>query len=132
MKAFILAAILLLAAPALAVDRMASWTDLSNNETGFRVQKCPGNCSGTGTFTWTEITVTPINATSFLITGVAPGSTTSYRVGATNTAGTGWSSIVVDVVPLVPVPPTAPGVFTLPPCKVLTETAPGSGLYQCS
>jgi len=31
-----------------------------------------------------------------------------------------------------PVPPIAPGTFTLPPCKVLTETAPGSGLYQCS
>jgi len=121
---------LLLAGAAHAVDRQASWTDTSNNETGFIFQKCSGVCTAASTG-WAQIGATlPVNTTSFLITGMLPGSTTSYRVGATNAGGTGWSLIVVDVLP--PIPPTSPGTFTLPPCKVLTETAPGSGLYQCS
>ena len=128
MKAIILTvALLLWAANAQAVDRPAAWVDNSNNETGFIVQKCPGDCTKVGVFTWTPIAVTPINATSFLITGALPGSTTSYRVGATNAGGTSWSNILVDTLPSV-----GPTSFTLPPCKTLTETAPGSGLYQCS
>lgn len=131
MRTSLIALILLVASalPAQAIDRQAQWTDNSANETGFIVQRCPGICTAAST-AWTQITVTPVNSTSFLITGALPGTTTSYRVGATNAIGTGWSPIVVDVLPIAG--PSAPKVFTLPPCTTLTETAPGSGLYQCS
>lgn len=132
MRTAILVLMLLLlasAARAQAVDRPATWTDTSSNEANFIIQKCAGVCTASSTG-WSQVGMVAANITSFLITGALPGSTTSYRVGATNSAGTGWSTVVTDILPLVI--PTAPTIFTLPPCKLLTETAPGSGLYQCS
>ena len=116
------------------VNRPTTWTDNSNNETGFIVQKCPGNCSVAGTFTWTQVNAAllPINTTSYTIVGAPVNATTSYRVGATNAAGTNWSNIFVDVVPGVS--PTAPTVFNMPPCKTLTEILPATvpKTYSCS
>lgn len=120
-------ALMLLASSAQAIDRIAAWIDNSNNETNFVVQRCSGICTVSGA--WTEIVRLGANVTGYTITGAQPNTTTSYRVGALNAAGTAYSAILVDVIPLAPLPPTAP-VFTLPPCKTLTETAPG--IYRCN
>ena len=126
-----LAVLLLIAATAYGqtVNRQATWTDNSSNEANFIVQKCNGNCSVAGTFTWTQIGTPAANATSFLISNVPVNTTTSYRVGATNSGGTSWSNIFVDVIPGIP--PTPPTVFNLPPCKILT-LIPGTTNYSCS
>lgn len=132
----VLVASLLIAATAhgQTVNRPTTWVDNSLNETGFVVQKCPGNCAVAGTFTWTQINVTPLpaNTTSYTITGAPANATTSYRVGAVGAGGTGWSNIFVDVLPGVTANP--PSSFNLPPCKTLTEVLPATNpkTYLCS
>lgn len=129
MRIALIAIVLLYASLAHAVDRTASWTDNSNNEQSFVLQSCPGTCTAQSP-SWTDLATVLANATSFKIVGVKPGTTTSYRVGAKNDAGITWSNIFVDVIP--DVSPNAPTIFTLPPCKILTEIPGQPGAYQCS
>jgi fibronectin type 3 domain-containing protein len=59
-----------------------AWTDNSNNETGFKVQRKLG-----ATGTYTTITTTGANATTYSDISVTDGTSYCYRVCATNAAG---------------------------------------------
>jgi hypothetical protein len=55
-----------------------SWTDKSNNETGFQVYRKDGNCASTST--WTLINTTVANATTISDIGLTSGRTYSYKI----------------------------------------------------
>lgn len=58
-----------------------TWTDNSNNETGFKVERSTdGN-------TWTPVTTTATNAGGYNDTGLSQGTNYHYRVTATNGSG---------------------------------------------
>ncbi|HYG74582.1 MAG TPA: fibronectin type III domain-containing protein [Planctomycetota bacterium] len=59
-----------------------SWTDASNNESGFKIERSPD-----GVANWTLITTTAANATSFRDSNLSAATTYFYRVRATNSVG---------------------------------------------
>jgi hypothetical protein len=67
-----------------------AWTDNSNNETGFKVERCQGNnCTN-----FAEITQVGANATGFADTGLVSNTFYRYRVRAFNGSGnSGYSNI---------------------------------------
>jgi hypothetical protein len=66
-----------------------SWTDNSTDEDGFRIEQAPG-----GTSTFTEIGTVAADATAFQSTGLAAGTSYSYRVRANNAVGpSAYSSV---------------------------------------
>lgn len=66
-----------------------SWTDNSNNEDDFQIQR-----SLTGTGGWSQVSVTSPNATSFTDTGLSASTDYYYRVRARNTTGnSSWSGV---------------------------------------
>lgn len=72
-----------------------TWTDNANNESGFAVER-----STDGGATWTEITRTGANATTFSDTTVQPKMTYDYRVYAFNGGGpSGYSNVATVVTP---------------------------------
>jgi len=72
-----------------------AWTDNSNNETGFKVQR-KGATGG-----YTDITTTGANATTYSNTGLTDGTLYYYRVCATNSAGdSAYSNEVSGTTPL--------------------------------
>jgi chitodextrinase/predicted phosphodiesterase len=65
-----------------------SWTDNSDNETSFKVERSPDGASG-----WVEIGTANTNETTFSDTGLNPETTYYYRVCASNSAGdSGYSN----------------------------------------
>jgi thermitase len=66
-----------------------NWSDNSNNESGFQIERCQGaDCSN-----FALVATTGSNATSFSNTGLAASTTYTYRVRATNSAGnSGYSN----------------------------------------
>src|SRR4029450_6618698 len=60
-----------------------AWTDNSNNEDGFRVERC----QGAGCSNFTEIATVGPNVVSYQNTGLTAGTTYQYQVRAYNTAG---------------------------------------------
>lgn len=72
-----------------------AWADNSNNEDGFRVERCQvgkrEQCS------FAQIIQTAVNATSFSDTGVSGRKTYRYRVRAFNGAGNSAYSNSVEV-----------------------------------
>ncbi len=78
-----------------------SWTDSSPDETAFRMERA----LGAGAFV--EIAVLGADVTGFSDLTVAPATTYSYRIRASNSGGnSGYSATVV--VTTLPLPPTAP------------------------
>ena len=67
-----------------------SWTDNSNNETGFKIERCQGSsCTN-----FVQIATTAANATTFSNTGLARNTRYRYRVRAFNAVGnSGYSNI---------------------------------------
>ena len=65
------------------------WTDNSSNETSFIVQRSTN--AGTS---WTWSATLAQNATAYTNSGLTTGTTYTYRVGASNSAGTTYSSTV--------------------------------------
>jgi hypothetical protein len=60
-----------------------TWSDSSNNENGFRIERCQGvNCSN-----FTQIAQVGQNVTAFANTGLAKNTSYRYRVRAFNVAG---------------------------------------------
>jgi hypothetical protein len=57
-----------------------SWTDNSSNETGFLIERLNGS-------TWSQVASVSANVTSYQDSGLAAGTSYSYRVRATNAAG---------------------------------------------
>lgn len=120
---FILSVLLFAAPAAHAVDRTLSWQDNSNNETGFIVQSCVGAC--TNASVWAQIGQVTANINTFKVLGVAPGSTTSYRVLGYDLAGMSPpSNIATDVIPMSPSGPTN---LTIRPCSSIQATADVTG-----
>jgi hypothetical protein len=72
----------LLAAGVSASEIDLAWNDNSTNETGFKVERATNHL---GPFT--QITVTPANATTYADRGLAVSTTYYYRVRATNSSG---------------------------------------------
>ena len=65
-----------------------TWTDNSNNETGFKIQR-----SLDGSTAWALVTTTNAGVTTYDNSGLSSGATYYYRVCATNSAGdSGWSN----------------------------------------
>jgi hypothetical protein len=60
-----------------------NWTDNSNNESGFKIERCTGgNCTK-----FQQITTVGAGVTSFSNTGLRKATTYRYRVRAYNAAG---------------------------------------------
>jgi titin len=69
------------------------WTDNSNNETGFQVERCTGNnCSN-----FAQITQTGANVTTFPNTGLTGNTWYRYRVRAINGSGNSAYSNTISV-----------------------------------
>jgi chitodextrinase/predicted esterase len=78
-----------------------SWTDNSNNETGFEISR-----SSSSTGTYQVIGVTAANAVAFSHTGLSPSSTHFYKIRAIN--GTNASSLVGPINKTTSTSPAAP------------------------
>lgn len=77
-----------------------SWSDNSNNATGFTVER------KTGSGSWSVIATLLFNQTNYLNTGLLPNTTYQYRVKATNATGssgyTGPLSVTTSNLPVAP------------------------------
>jgi hypothetical protein len=93
-----------LAASALSTSQVRlTWTDRSDNETGFRVERC----TGSGCTTYALVATTGANVTTWDDSGLATSTTYGYRVAAVNGGGTSaWSNAVS--VSTATAPPAAP------------------------
>ena len=70
-----------LAATAVSASQInLSWNDNSNNENGFKLERWTGSA-------WAQIAQLGANVTTYANTGLAAGTTYSYRVSAFNSAG---------------------------------------------
>ncbi|MEI8176548.1 MAG: fibronectin type III domain-containing protein, partial [Candidatus Omnitrophota bacterium] len=75
----------LIATPASSSQINLSWSDLSNNETGFKIKR------KTGAGDFTLFTTASLNSGSYSDTGLVAGTTYAYQVCATNAMGdSGW------------------------------------------
>lgn len=101
---------------ALAVN--LTWTDNATTETAYTVER-----SGDGGSTWSVLTSTlPANTQSYSDTSVAPLTTYSWRVKATNASGASpYSNIASATSPNGPPPPAAPSNLTA------TQSGGGNG-----
>jgi serine protease AprX len=87
-----------------------AWHDESSDETGFAVERC----SGTGCSAFVPVVTLPAGTTAYDDTGLAAGTTYSYRVRALNDGGpSGWSNTDTVSIPALPAPPTAPTGLTV-------------------
>ncbi|MBD2700809.1 fibronectin type III domain-containing protein [Spirosoma sp. BT702] len=99
----------LTAAAALATQINLVWADLSNNESGFEIER-----SADGNTGWTKIGDAAANATSFQNIGLTPNTRYFYRIRAINAAGQSAYSNVADAT-TPDVPPAAPANLTATP-----------------
>ena len=71
-----------------------SWTDNASDETAFRIERCAGASCGT----FTEIALVGSNVVSYQNAGLAGSTSYSYRVRASNAAGTSSYSNVATAI----------------------------------
>jgi hypothetical protein len=90
-----------------------AWIDASTDETSFVVERCQGvGCTSfTPLTTWPAIAGTGTHPWYADCTGLLPGYTYQYRVGAVNAAGTSYSDAVSVTIPST-APPAAPTSVT--------------------
>src|SRR5207249_1844550 len=79
-----------------------TWTDNSDNEDGFRIERC----SGAGCTNFFEIATVGANVTTYHNTSLLAATSYSYRVRAYNGAGTSAYSNVATATNFVPTQPT--------------------------
>ncbi|RLD15752.1 MAG: hypothetical protein DRI22_02075 [Caldiserica bacterium] len=97
----------LTATPASSDTIELSWTDNSDNEDGFRIER--KEAGGT----YSEIATLPANTTSYTDTGLNPETTYYYRVRAYNSFGTsGYSNEAHATTPPAGTTPTSPSNLT--------------------
>ncbi|WP_191908826.1 fibronectin type III domain-containing protein [Larkinella humicola] len=82
------------------------WADLSDNESGFMIER-----SANGTSDWTKVGDAAANATSFQNTGLQPVTKYFYRILATNVAGQSAFSNIADA--------TTPDVAPVAPARLM-------------
>lgn len=83
-----------------------AWADVSDNETGFEVERSPD-----GSTNWTRVADLGINTTTFQNTGLNPNTRYFYRVRAKNGAGnSGYTNTADATTP--DTPPAAPARLT--------------------
>lgn len=98
-----LIALFLITASLNAASLTLTWTDNSNNEAGFAIERSPG----TGAPTWVEIARVGPNVTSYKDEGLAPSTAFSYRLRAFNAGGySGYAGPVTGTTLIAP--PNAP------------------------
>ena len=90
-----------------------AWIDASTDETSFVIERCQGvGCTSfTALTTWPGIAGTGGRPWYADCTGLLPGNTYRYRVGAVNAAGTSYSDVVSVTIPST-APPAAPTSVT--------------------
>jgi parallel beta-helix repeat protein len=116
-----------------------SWSDNSDNETGFLIERRIGSGS------WVQIALVGAGVTSYSDTGLAAGTAYSYRTRSTNAAGpSAYSNTAGATTPSAPSAPTALSATALSPTSVrltwndvsnnetgfLIERRTGSGSYE--
>ncbi len=88
-----------------------TWTDASDNETGFRLERSPD-----GSSEWAQIGTVGANVTTYVNSGLTPATPYFYRVAAYNTAGdSGYSNV-------------AAGTTAAPPPLSIVKTYDSGGL----
>ena len=87
-----------------------SWTDNSDNESGFKVERC----QGVGCTTFSQITVTGVNAQAYVDPGLVQASLYCYRVRATNSAGDSAFSNTACATTAVQIPAGPTGLSVAP------------------
>ena len=88
------------------------WTDASSDEDAFTLERC----QGAGCTTFAEVASLPAGTTSYADSGLAADTSYTYRVRASNAAGSSaWSDTATAVTqsPVVP-PPSAPDLAAQP------------------
>lgn len=90
-----------------------AWVDASTDETSFVIERCQGaGCTSFTTLTsWPAIAGTGGHPWYADCTGLLPGYTYQYRVGAVNAAGASYSDVVSVTIPST-APPAAPTSVT--------------------
>jgi hypothetical protein len=102
-----------LAATAISTTQInLTWTDTATNEDNVRVERCTGTAAACASGTFTQIALLGANATSYGDSGLAPSTTYSYRVIATNTSGESAPSNIAAATTATPC--TAPSITTHP------------------
>ena len=82
-----------------------TWTDNSSNETGFEIERSTTGSGGS----YTLLTTTAADATTYQNTGLSPSTEYRYRVRAVNGAGqSSYTSVSCVTTPAPPTPPAAP------------------------
>ncbi|MEM7391395.1 MAG: fibronectin type III domain-containing protein, partial [Verrucomicrobiota bacterium] len=93
----------LAAVPVSEAEVLLEWTDNSDNELGFRVER------STDGVNWTERAVLPAGVTDYSDNGLFADTTYYYRVSAYNSAGVSdFSNLNLTTTPSAPPVPTAP------------------------
>ena len=94
-----------------------AWTDNSNNETGFRIERCTGSTLACAGGPFGTVGTVGANVTTFSDTTVAPSTTYTYRVWSFNGAGDSptSSNLAEATTPAPPSPPAAPSTLTATP-----------------
>ncbi len=80
-----------------------SWSDTSDNEDGFRVERC----SGIGCASFVELTTLPAGTTAYSSTGLAGNTFYTFRIRAYNAAGPSAYTAPVDANTFLPAAPSA-------------------------
>lgn len=85
------------------------WTDTSDNETGFKIERKAGHCAST--HTWAEIAAKGANTVTFTNNGLKANKTYAYRIRAYNDTGASvYSACVSAKTGLAGTPPAATGL----------------------
>ncbi|MEO6807853.1 MAG: fibronectin type III domain-containing protein [Isosphaeraceae bacterium] len=94
-----------------------AWTDNSDDETGFTIERSPNGSSG-----WTQIASPIANATSYNDTGLTAGTAYFYRIKATNGVGsstpTATATATTYAAPTVPAAPSDLGATVVSSSQV--------------
>lgn len=106
----ILISLLFITAPLYGAQFTLNWTDNSNNESGFRIERAPGLSATTG---FTEIGTVGANIQTYVDTNLPNSTAYSYRVRAYNAAGnSGYSNTASGTTP-ANTPPTITAIANL-------------------
>ena len=92
--------------PSWAGQNILTWTDNSNNEDEFWIERKAEDCAAT-VLSFAQIVVVGVNVVTYTDAAVVNGSTYCYRVRASNTSGqSAYSNTAGRTVPTIPTPPS--------------------------